>query len=233
MRAGRRLKLFLTCLCLLPSGAAATADRFEVPFMTVDLWPLADGHLRARYEIQVKNPGAVPQRILRIGTPGSSPQLSMSIANQPVGENDTIAITVESEQINEVFQDPGDRAYAGVRFDLTNFDPDSTHGTTQLTVNWHFPAGVTANEAKFDDQRPTRISTDGGHLVFSYERTTSPSAKVTTGIGFPARYVQPGAFQTPTLRDRLRVVPTLTGVAILLAAAVIAVTWWWKRRAKR
>ena len=219
--------------------AAATTYLFEVPSMTVDLWPQTDGALKVRYKIAFRNLSSDPLDIVDIGTPDKRYDLSTFTATLNGVPLDTIrpstyvtgvevplapftikpnrsgTLVVEFAHPRLVYEDNGDDAYTSVEFGNTYFGSDYVQGATALTINWHLPNGVTGNETKWHGNEPTTMGMAGGHLVFTYKWPDASAAKMyKTGIGFPARIMQEGAIRTHTWADScLELVAAAFGVA--------------------
>jgi hypothetical protein len=220
------LAALLVLLCALP--ATATTYLFEVPSLTVDLWPQTDGALKVRYKFIFKNLSSDPLDIVDIGTPTGSYKLSTfsaSINGAPLTEireseyvtgvevhlapfaikqNRTGTFVVEFIHPRMVFYDSGDEAFTSVEFGTTYFGSEYVRGSTDMTINWHFPAGVTGNQTKWHDKKPDAMRAEGNSVVFTYRGShASVSSMVKTGVGFPAAIMAEGAIVKHTFWDSL------------------------------
>ena len=213
----RRLPWLLTILALLLlTVPASAAYLFEVPknvsYVTVN----KDGSVEIEYRITFKClAGGQAIDVVDIGLPNRnySPQsFTASIDGHPltdIRQSEYISIGVEvhlgswsikpgqSKTLRVkgrvdrmIWEDDDNGSYASVEFKPTWFDSSLTRGTTALTINMNFPAGVTANETKYHEIKPTDMMAKKGHMVFRWHWADhSPSSSEQVGIGFPKTYV--------------------------------------------
>ncbi len=231
--------LTILLVVVIAGPARARTYLFEVPQMTVDLWPQTNGDLRVRYKIVFKNLSADPLDIVDIGTPDANYRIdsfSMSINGAPLStirqseyvtgveipltpwtikQNRTGALAVEFTHPRMVYYDANDEAFTSVEFGNTYFGSDFVHGAMVLAINWHFPDGVTGNETKWHGGEPTGMHTKGGHIIFTYKWSDASADQMyKTGIGFPARIMAEGAVRTHTWFDTcLEIFAAACGVA--------------------
>lgn len=242
------LLAFLLLLAFAPAAEAVTY-LFEVPSMTIDLRPQTDGGLHVRYDIVFKNLSSDPIDIVDIGTPDKNFALgtfTATLNGKPLGEvrpssyvtgvevpltgheirtGKTGRLVVEFTHPKMVYADSDDDAYTSVEFGNTYFGAEYAKSTMDLTVNWHFPDGVTGNETKWHGDEPTSKKVSGDHIVFTYEKpAASPSQMYKFGIGFPARVMQPGAIVKVTLLDScLGLLAALVGALAGLMAMIFPI----------
>lgn len=222
----KRISLIVVFLCLLTlaSGVTALAGHvyyFSMPSMTVDAHPQPDGMMRIVYTIVFENLSSDPLDIVDIGVPHKDydlstfkawingyplstirpsqyvkPGVEIPLSNHTIAKGKKSAFKVEFTMPQMIYYDDDDKSYVSVEFGNTYFGSDFTTGTTKLTMRYHFPPGVTANETKWHRDEPTDMRNVGDHIVFTWvNENASPSKMYKFGIGFPTRYVEASMIQ--------------------------------------
>lgn len=225
-----RLKIVvLLSACILAFLAAPAAAEhqyyFEVPAMTIDAYPQQDGSMKIKYRIKFKNLSSDPLDIVDIGVPHDDydldafsasigghalssirpseyvkPGVEVPLSNRSIAKGKTSTFQIEFTMPKMIYYDDDDANYTSVVFGNTYFGSDFSTGSMKLTMNFHFPEGITGNETKWHREKPGSMKTVGGHIVFTWEiPEASPSSMYKFGIGFPTRYVNADAIQKYSL----------------------------------
>jgi len=190
---------------------------FTVPSNYSDVYINEDGSVTISYAITFANDsGASPIDIVDIGLPNDYYDLSTAkawIDNTPIteiykstyietgvevhlgsrsiapGKTDTLYFQITNPHM--VYTDDEKKDYASVEFSPTWYGSDYTYGTTDVMVNFHFPAGVTPQETVYHNRQYDSYSFDNdGRIVFTFrEPAGSPSSQYIYGVSFPAKYV--------------------------------------------
>jgi hypothetical protein len=197
--------------------AFAQTYYFSVPSNYSDVYINQDGSVTISYAITFANDsGASPIDVVDIGLPNDNYDLSTAkawIGNTPItdiykstyvetgvevhlgaqsiapGKTDTLYFSITNPHM--VYTDDEKKDYASVEFSPTWYGSEYTYGTTDLMVNFHFPAGVTSEETVYHYRRYDTYSFDKeGRIVFTFrEPAGSPSSQNMYGVSFPAKYV--------------------------------------------
>ncbi len=190
---------------------------FSVPSNHSDVFINQDGSITISYAITFANDsGASPIDVVDIGLPNDNYDLSTAkawIGDQPITEiykstyiDTGVEVRLGSQSImpgatgtlyfqidnpHMVYTDDEKPDYASVEFSPTWYGSDYTYGTTDVMVNFHFPAGVTAEETIYHYRQYDTYSFDkDGRIVFTFrEPAGSPSSQYMYGVSFPAKYV--------------------------------------------
>ena len=121
-------------------------------------------------------------------------------AIQP-GQTGTVRVYIA--RVNDVlYPDDDDPNYVSAVFDTTYIDPDFVTGSTDMTVNFHLPPGVTTEEPRwhaapsgFPSEPETYLDQDG-RVTYSWH---NPDATFTRaykfGASFPGSYIPSGSVQ--------------------------------------
>lgn len=113
------------------------------------------------------------------------------------GQTGTVHVTV-GKIISVLNSDSQDAKYASFEFTPTWFGSDFVHGNTDLTVVFHLPPGIQANEPRFHlpdhswtgDKEPLTELDENGRIVYTWhdENANGYTAYV-FGASFPLNYV--------------------------------------------
>lgn len=233
--------LLLIFILLLNAGVAlAQSLYFAVPKVIVDVYWNDDGTSSIDYLITFDNTSqGAPIDFVDVGIPNPnydmtsiyadvdgnqvdditrSPYVDYGVAVglgqytiQP-GESGTLRVYIA--RVNDVlYPDDQDPNYASAVFDTTSFGSEYVTGSTDLTVAFHLPPGVTPEEPRwhsapsgFPSEPETYLDQDG-RVVYSWN---NPSATFTRaykfGASFPSQYIPAGSIQAqPGFFDRIGV----------------------------
>ncbi|MBN2223079.1 MAG: hypothetical protein JW765_00235 [Deltaproteobacteria bacterium] len=202
----------------LPVYSHAQTYYFSVPSNYSDVYINQDGSVTISYAITFANDsGASPIDVVDIGLPND--YYDLSTAKAWIGSNTPITEIYKSTYIDTgvevrlgaqsippgrtgtlyfqitnphmVYTDDEKKDYASVEFSPTWYGSDYTYGTTDLMVNFHFPASVGPEETIYHNRQYDDYTYDkDGRIVFTFrEPSGSPSSQYLYGVSFPAKYV--------------------------------------------
>jgi len=130
-----------------------------------------------------------------------------ALAIQP-GKTGTVHVHIE--KISGVLYTDSDNpdTYASADFSPTWFGSKYVHGTTDLTVIFHLPPGVKADEPRYHQvsnwQAPQAGLDDQGRITYTWHNANaSGSTQYTFGASFPKQYVPASAIAAPPTFDLL------------------------------
>ncbi|MGQ9706985.1 MAG: hypothetical protein ACUVWP_08345 [bacterium] len=110
--------------------------------------------------------------------------------DEKIYANETSVLKVEGINQNMVWQDRADKEYASVEFSPTWFSSDFAFGTTDLTVSFYLPPGVTADEPRWHKTEPTEKAIVDDRVVYTWHiPDASPSQQYIFGASFPNRVI--------------------------------------------
>ncbi|MCX7681625.1 MAG: hypothetical protein N2508_06645 [Anaerolineae bacterium] len=266
--------LLALALLGLPLSLYAQDYSFSLDRETVEVWVHQDGSIRLEYWFTFTcDPGAHSIDVVDLGLPNGNYNLSdiyADVDGKPISRVDSdyqgkgeygVALWLGANEIRPgrsgtvhvvvervggmVYEDSRDPEYASIEFSPTWFGSEYVHGTTDMTVRFHLPAGVQPEEPRWHSapsgwpEQPQTALDDTGRVLYTWH---NPSARAdrqyTFGASFPRRYLAAGAVQTPpSLLERA--VTTLIGiicnpVCCFFAAVVgiIALSAWAGQRRK-
>jgi hypothetical protein len=236
---------------ITPSVFAQTYA-FQVDREVVHAYWEIDGTLSLGYEIGFTNETyADPIDFVDIGMPNSSYSLSnasATINGQPIshiedspyvtngielglgsnaiqpGNSGTVRFQISGIR-NVLYEDSQDDEYASAVLSPNWFDSEFVNGSTDLTMVYHFPPGLTSEEPRWHQApsgfspEPTTGFDDAGRITYTWR---NPSANAYTqylfGGSFPKDYVPSSAVTTPTFWQNLGINPEdLFGFACICA----------------
>ncbi len=202
----------------LPAASHAQTYYFSVPSNYSDVYINQDGSVMISYAITFANDsGASPIDVVDIGLPNDYYDLSTAkawIGTAPIteiykstyidtgvevrlgaqsiapGQTGTLYFQITNPHM--VYTDDDKQDNASVEFSPTWYGSEYTYGTTDVMVNFHFPAGVQPTETvyHYNRQFDTTSQDKDGRIVFTFrEPAGSPSSQYLYGVSFPARYV--------------------------------------------
>lgn len=207
----------ISAIALLPAPSLAQTYYFAVPSNYSDVYINQDGSITISYAITFANDsGASPIDVVDIGLPndhydlstakawvGTTPiteiytstyidtgvEVRLGAQSIPPGATDTLYFQITNPHM--VYTDDEKADYASVEFSPTWYGSEYTYGTTDVAVNFHFPAGVTPQETIYHYRQYDSYSFDPeGRIVFTFrEPAGSPSSQYMYGVSFPAKYV--------------------------------------------
>jgi len=110
--------------------------------------------------------------------------------------------------------DSKDSNYASGVFSPTWFGSEYTHGTTNLTVTYHFPPGVQPDEPRWHNSpsdwvtEPTTGFDDKGRITYTWANAQANGyTQYTFGASFPRKYVPASAVASPSIFEMLGIAP--------------------------
>lgn len=233
------LLIFLMLQITTPVFAQLYA--FRVDREVVHAYWESDGSLSLRYEIGFINETyADPIDFVDIGMPNSNFSLSnvsatidgdpiTQIEYSPYVENG-IALGLGANEIrpgdagtvrlqisgirNVLYEDTQEDEYASAVFSPSWFDDEFVSGTTDLTMVYHLPPGLTGEEPRWHQapsgfpSEPMAGFDENGRIIYTWRY---PNANASTqylfGASFPKEYVPPSAVATPSFWQNIGINP--------------------------
>jgi hypothetical protein len=229
------LTLALTIAGSLP--AAAQVYSFSLDRLTADVYFEADGTARIDYAFVFTNDDfAEPLDYIDIGVPTSDYSLSSIsgwLDDEPVsqvttssavdpgiavwparyiqpGETATLRVSIPGVG-GMLFRADQPEGYASAQFSPSWFGSEYVHGTSDITVSFHFPPGVQPDEPRWfqapsgwPEEAPSTGFDDEDRVVYRWSNALGNGyTQYTFGAAFPAQYVPQGAIANPSLFARL------------------------------
>lgn len=231
--------LLIVCLLLFSTGAALAQSYYtQVPQVIVDVYWNSDGTSSIDYLITFANTAnGAPLDDIDIGIPNSNydmssiyadvdgqqvtdittspyvnPGVAVGLGPYTIQPGKTGVLRVYIARVNDVlYPDDQDENYVSAVFATTYIDSDFVTGSTDLTVAFHLPPGVTTEEPRwhsapsgFPSEPETYLDADG-RVVYSWN---NPNANFTEpfkfGASFPKSYVPSGVIQAqPGIAERV------------------------------
>jgi hypothetical protein len=219
------LIFILTFLLLLtaPSGAWAQNYSFSLDQQIVDVYWNEDGSASINYVFVFSNdPGASPIDYVDVGLPNDNyslgsitaevdgnpifdieespyvdPGIALGLAPNLIlpGETGTVEVFVGRVE-RVVYPGTGEQDYASVVFSPTWFDSSFVHGSTDLTVTFHFPPGVQPEEPRWHESppgfpaEPQTGFDEEGRIIYTWRNPqASGDTQYKFGASFPAQYI--------------------------------------------
>lgn len=240
--------IFLAILILLiPANTLAQTYYFSLDQEIVNVYWQEDGTLALEYIFFFTNgTGVSPIDFVDVGMPNNQYSISNISANvdgHPILDiefspyvDDGIALGLGSNAIqpgrsgrvrvavagirNVLYSDSTDSAYASAVFSPTWFGSEYVYGSTDMTVMYHLPPGVTSEEPRWHaspsgwPEQPQAAIDNQGRVMYTWR---NPSANGYTqykfGASFPKSYVPESAIYAPGLLERLGIAEdTLIGL---------------------
>jgi hypothetical protein len=238
----RRLALILVLLLTIapaPQSAAAQSYSFSVPRETVDVYWNADGTLALDYTIVFRNDsGASPIDYVDLGIPNgnyslggvsafvdgapvydieSSPYVEEGVAvglgNRSIRSGNVGTVRITVDRVSRVlYEDDEADEYASAVFSPNWFDGSFVHGSTNLSVVFHLPPGVNADEPRYHypsgnwpgPQEPAAAYDDQDRITYTWTSDSADaSVQYTFGASFPLQVVPADAIVKQTLFDKI------------------------------
>jgi len=266
--------LFLLCA---PLPSYAQDYSFSLDQEVVDVWINQDGSVTLEYWFTFTcDVGNYHIAAVDVGLPNSNYNLSgirADVDGRPVdhigsdfegegsygvavwlgdqtiqsGEKGTVHVVVDRVG-GMVYEDSDDSNYASTEFSPAYF-VGSVHGTTDMTVRFHLPAGVQPEEPRWhrspsgwpQDQPDTYLDEEGRVLYIWYNPSAEPDRQHMFGASFPRQYVSENAIQKgPSALGQLFGV--VTGalscccnpipIFFVIIAGIIGLSVWGQRKRK-
>jgi hypothetical protein len=262
--------LMLVAVLAISTPVYAQNYSFEVPSLTTDIYMNDDGTATIEYLFVFQNDaGASPIDYVDVGMPNDSYDLSSVTATIdgksitdiqdspyveygfalglgsnaiPAGQQGTVYVRIGT--VNDMLfvatTEDKTEEYVSFNFSPAWFDSSLSHGSTEMTVTVHLPAGVVDPEPTYiqpknwpGDKVPLTGLDDQGHIVYQWSTTeANPSTQYQPfGATFPARYVPTTAVSQDNVitfnSDKLRsiLIPVLCcggGLALIILLIVVA-----------
>jgi len=227
----------------ITTTASAQTYAFSVPNETVNVYWQSGGTLALVYEFTFVNASyADPIDFVDVAMPNNSYLSVLSNASATVDGN-TINHIADSEFVdtaielglganqilagetgvvrfeiygltNVLYEDSDSSDYASAVFSPARFESDFVNGSTDLTVIYHLPPGVTPEEPRWHtapngwQTEPTTGFDSEGRITYTWR---NPNANAYTqylfGASFPASYVPASAIGSPTIWQNFGVDP--------------------------
>jgi hypothetical protein len=199
---------------------------FAIPEQDIQIFIEDDGSITIEYYYLFQNqPGAHAIDYVDIGMPGNSiyslGDITASVDEQPItdiqdspyvdgialglggnaipaGGNGTVYMRAENVRGQFFFASvESEEEYTSMRFQPNYFSSDFTAGSTDLTITFYLPSGMTEDEPFWfspknwdGDETPASAIDDSGHVIYQWGYAdASPSGKYEFGIAFPARFI--------------------------------------------
>ncbi|MCX7755878.1 MAG: hypothetical protein N2117_11640 [Anaerolineales bacterium] len=237
----RILAFLLACALVfgLSSSAAAQTYRFQLPQEVVHVYWNNDGTVAVDYQFTFLNdPGASPIDFVDVGLPNGSysfETISADVGGVPVrvttdyqgdgaygvavelgaqaippGKAGTVHVFIGKIE-RMYYPDSQDETYASGEFSPTWFGSEYVSGKTDLTVTFHLPQGVTADEPRYHPPRnwpgaaePAFGFDAEGRVTYTWRSAEANGyTQYTFGASYPARYLPEDAIVRTTFLDLL------------------------------
>lgn len=216
----------------------AQSYSFEVPSITSDIYMNEDGTATIEYLFVFRNdPGASPIDYVDVGMPSNSYDLNSITATIdgktitdiedspyveygfalglgenaiPAGQSGTVYVRIGTvnDMLFKATTENKTEDYVSFNFSPAWFDSSSSHGSTELTVTVHLPAGVVDPEPTYiapknwpGDTTPLSGFDEQGRIIYQWSTTeANPSTQYQPfGATFPARYVPASTISQDTV----------------------------------
>jgi hypothetical protein len=233
------LMALLLILFMLPRSVLAQNYSFNLSQESVDVYINQDGTLSLDYLFVFANePGASPIDFVDMGLPNANfdvNSISANVNGSPVayvsadeyqGSGSGVAVALGGRAIQPgqtgqvrvyvgavrgaLRPDTQGDNYASLVFSPTWFDSEFVHGTTNLSVTFHFPPGVQPDEPRWH-QAPSGWSPepqtgvdDQGRIIYTWSNASASGLQqYKFGASFPDQYVPSSAIHQPGLLEML------------------------------
>jgi hypothetical protein len=233
--------VILVALSLISSPVLAQTYAFTLDQEIVHAYWEIDGTLSLAYEFVFFNANyADPLDYVDVGMPNGNYSLSNAsgtingrsithIAYSPYvtngielglgayaiqpGEKGTVTFFISGIR-DVLYQDSDNKDYASAVFSPTWFDSEFVSGTTDLSITYHLPPGVTPEEprwhqpaAGFPETPYTDLDADG-RVTYTWRNTNANGySQYLFGASFPSSYVPASAISTPTFWQNIGIDP--------------------------
>ena len=233
--------LLLVVVILSTSSVFAQTYYFQVLSETVHVYWENDGTLSLKYEYIFKNDSySSPIDYVDIGFPNGNYNLSnvsatvdgkkitditrspyvtygvaLGLGNNSIGAGQmgTVEMTVTGIT-NVLYEDNHDSNYASAVFAPNYFGNEYVHGTTDITVYYHFPTGLNSEEPRYHasptgfNEPPDAMFDSEGRIVYSWRNQYGYIySYYLFGSSFPKNYVPENTIKTPSIWQRLGIDP--------------------------
>ena len=233
--------VLLAIITMISIPVMAQTYAFVLEEEIVHVYWEEDGTLSLTYEFVFTNANyADPIDFLDVGLPNGSYSLSAasaSVNGVPIshiqdspyvtngielglgsnairpGDTGTVKFSISGIR-NVLYVDSDDDGYASAVFSPTWFDSQFVSGTTDLTVVYHLPPGVTSEEPRwhrppggFPDTPITDFDSNG-RVTYTWRNSNANGhSQYLFGASFPATYVPAGTIDKPSFWENLGINP--------------------------
>ena len=215
--------------------------RFQIPQMTADVYFNEDGSASLEYTIIFANdPGAHPIDFVDLGIPnpsfnegsivaeangvrlynisagdfyGAGSGVAIGMDSQTISPGSTGTVHVYIPNVGRMLRpDSQDGAYASSVFAPAWFD--TVHGTTDLTVAFHFPPGVLPEEPRWHTDKSGSSATpvtgfdDQGRITYTWNNPNAVlNRQIDYGASIPRSYIPDSAIVKPGFWESIGIDP--------------------------
>lgn len=233
------LSIVVILVILIISTSAANAQSsysFELPEEIVHYTINDDGTASIEYFFTFRNlPNGHPIDFVDVGLPNGDFDMSsisaevdgipVNISSDYQGSGTGVAVELGSRQITDtgmvhvrvgkiervIYPDDEKSDYVSTEFAPTYFSSDFARGKTNLTMVFHFPAGVMPEESIYHipsgawewAAEPAMVSTNNGITYTWHTSDAIPSRQYQFGMSFPAKYVPDSAIVRVSFADKI------------------------------
>lgn len=239
----KRSLIFLLILtfALFTTPAIAQTYAFQVDREVVNVYWESDGTISLAYEFGFVNETyADPIDFIDVGMPTSSfnpanataavngktithidysayvnGAIELGLGANAIQPGSAGTVTFQISGIgNMLYQDSKDDTYASADFSPSWFDSNFVSGSTDLTVIYHFPPGLSSDEPRWHDapsgfpSEPTTGYDINGRITYTWRNTSANAyTQYLFGSSFPKSYVPAAAVATPTFWQNIGIDP--------------------------
>ncbi len=233
--------LLIFTFTTITTPAIAQTYAFQVDREVVNVYWEEDGTMSLSYEFGFINANyADPMEYVDVGMPNATYNLSsasatvngnpvfhiaystyvsgaieLGLGSNAIQPGSAGTVTFQISGIQEVlYVDSKDDSYASAVFSPQWFDPDLVSGSTDLTVIYHFPPGLSPDEPRWHQapsgfpSEPATGYDDNGRITYTWR---NPNANAYTqylfGSSFPQTLVPAASVATPTFWQNLGIDP--------------------------
>lgn len=218
------LSILLASIFLLVTGGLVYASDyyFSLDKEVIDVYWEANSSIVLDYQMTFTNqPGAKPIDFVDIGMPGTVFDLASATATLngnplthiayssaisqgievgvnppiPAGKSGIVAFHIGSVSM-DLYEDDNDPNYASAVFANSSFGSQYVTGTTDLTVRFHLPPGIQANEPRYHqiswsgNAEPLTDMDSNGRVTYTWQnKQANGYTQYTFGASFPKKYV--------------------------------------------
>jgi hypothetical protein len=242
----------------VPFSVLAQTYSFSVNSEVVNVFWNKDGTQAIDYQFTFSNdPSASPIDYVDVGVPNANyslkdvsadinghsitdisqspyvkPGVAIGLGANSILPGTTGQVHVFISRVSAVLhEDSKDKSYASAVFSPTWFGSDYTHGTTEITVIFHFPTGVTSDEPRWHaaptgwQSQPATGFDDQGRIIYTWKNSNaSPSTRYSFGVSFPAKYVPASAIIHPSFWETIGIAPeNVTGFLVCCGFGVFII----------
>jgi hypothetical protein len=239
----RLVRAFVFALVFLslasPLPASAQSYSFTLPQESVDVYWETDGTARIEYVWVFVNDSSGPTiEFVDVGVPTrsysmsavsasvdgqaitdiqSSPYIDGGIAlglgsgSIPSGGRGTVRVSIPG--VGGILYEADEPGYASAVFAPSFFDSSLVHGTTDLTVTYHFPPGLQPDEPRYysspsgwPETQPLAAYDASNRIIYQWHNPqANGSTEYRFGAAFPTSYLPSGVLQSAPVLPSLQI----------------------------